>query len=117
MGAAHTVQVTARYDEDTELTPQVVFMCGADTRGDCHWYPDCDCESWTFNGPVDQCGHPRIEHAECWIAPWFDAECHTYAGDDADYETGDFSLPAGLTRSGEVDVSFQSDYVEWWWAA
>ena len=108
-GRVHFVTVTAQFDQDgTELNPDVKFECRGDKSSDCHRYPDCDCESWG-----DDHSHPKIVHDDCWIKDWFDADCHAYDGDDRDEMNGDWGIPAGMNRSGEVKTSFEVDYISW----
>ena len=104
----HYVTVKPQSAEDgTELTPTVKFQCKGDDTAACHIYPDCSCESWD-----DDHAHETAHHQECWMQAWFDNECHSYEGDDTD-DWGDWGIPAGMDRSGEVKVSFCEEYVEW----
>lgn len=109
----HTVAVTAVYIDGVEMEPDVHFTCTAAPEDDCRNYPACDCESWnddhaTEYGP----GHEKIQRDECWIKPWFDHGQHSYDGEDLD-DTGDYLIPAGMTRTGPVNCDFQGEYILW----
>ena len=119
MTGLHHVTVTAQYDSDgEELTPDVVFECRGDRASECHKWPDCSCESWDdLSNGADENGHPVVDQGECWMQGWFDHGAHEYDGDDADPAVGDYGLPAGLSKSGAIDVSFQGEYLNWRFAA
>ncbi len=56
----------------TELAPTITFVCHGDRKALCHWYPDCDCESWYLGDSGCPDGHEFVEHAQCWMQAWFD---------------------------------------------
>ena len=110
----HIVTVTARYAADgTELTPDLTFECRAEPRTSCRVYPACDCESWDIvHGEDYGKGHEPVAHDEYWLQGWFDNGGHSYDGDDRD-DMGDYELPRGMNRTGQIEVDFNDDYITW----
>ena len=110
----HYVTVSAKYAPDgTELTPDVKFECRAEPGTGCRVYPACDCESWDIAHGEDYGeGHEPVAHDECWLQGWFDNGGHSYDGDDRD-DMGDYELPRGMNRTGQIEVDFQHDYITW----
>jgi hypothetical protein len=130
----HIVTVEVHDDE-----PHVKFECSAPEDGPCRTYPKtavgpkwegCTCEIWFEcddhlpaddggcglgdDAPAhDNDGHLFVPGQECWVTGWFYGEGTQYAGDDAD-DTRDDCVPA-VPRIGEVDISFDGDFVEWQW--
>jgi len=130
----HIVTVEVLHDE-----PHVKFACSAPEDGPCRTYPvpavgpkweGCSCDAWSEcddHYPADDggCGldadvptHDRAGHLYapgqvCWVQGWFDGEGHQYVGLDAD-DVHDNLVPA-VARTGEIDVFFDGDYVEWQW--
>lgn len=102
------------YSGDTDFPPLVKFECPW-LYGDCHFYPECQCESWDSDHFKEHgVGHERVHHTECWMQGWFDSECgHVYEGDDADDMNDDTCLPSTMNRSGEIITSWEYDYVGW----
>jgi len=116
----HAVTVTTLVeDEGTEderrVVDRVTFTCTAPGNDDCRTYPDCDCESWTWNDARthDQDGHERVPGQECWLAGWFDNEGAIYIGDNYD-DMRDDCVPA-ISRSGPVKTSQGDECPEWEW--
>jgi len=114
----HTVNVTTTLDDEgTEderrRVDDVRFACTASEDADCRTYPDCDCEAWFWNEDrtTDEAGHVRTPGHECWLAPWFENEGHSYAGEDAD-DARDDMVPA-VDRSGHITVTFFDEWIEW----
>lgn len=114
----HTVTVTTRlYDEGTEdesrTVDRVTFTCDAPTDADCRRWPNCDCESWSWDdtGTRDENGHERVSGQPCWLSGWFDAEGAVYVGDDYD-DMRDDCVPA-IDRTGEIVVKFHDEWPEW----
>jgi hypothetical protein len=100
------------YSGDVEFTPIVKFECPW-LYGSCHFYPDCQCESFGEDHFEEHgVGHERVHHTECWMQGWFDADCHVYEGDDAD-DMNDTCLPATMNRAGQIVTSWEMDYVGW----
>lgn len=135
-----TVEIGSTYtqmslsDRPNPRDVHVRFACSAPEDGPCRTYPPiasgCACEVWSEcddHLPSDEggCGldesaptHDRSGHLfepgqECWVQGWFDNDGHQYIGRDAD-DMHDNSVP-GVARTGEIDVSFDGDYVEWEW--
>ena len=113
----HTVTITSHYDAENEMWdhPSIEFKCTA-LYGDCHFYPQCDCESFGVDhfderGP----GHERVHHDECWLTAWFDnPESTSYAGEDADHLRSDYGIPDGMNRTGRIKAACEyGEYVEW----
>lgn len=109
----HYVSVEAfAYSGDVEFSPIVKFECPW-LYGDCHFYPDCQCESFGDDHFEEHgVGHERVHHDECWMQAWFDSGCHSYEGDDGD-DMQDTGLPVSMNRSGEIVTSWELDYVGW----
>lgn len=102
--AAHFVTVTP----NGEGNPATVkFECRGDQRSECHWYPACECESWSADHE-----HPYVQHDECWMKGWFDAEGAVYEGAD-EYDMRDNHVPDDMERSGEITASYEDEYVAW----
>lgn len=91
----------------------VKFECGW-LYGACHFYPDCDCETWNSDhllvyGP----GHERTHREDCWMKDWFEAPAVYYTGEDFNDCTDD-GIPEGMNRSGRIQYEFLDDGLEWW---
>lgn len=129
----HVVTVEIIHDE-----PHVKFECSAPEDGPCRTYPrtavgpdwdGCECEVWfecdeshdedsecgqTDEAPThDRSGHPFTSGQECWVKGWFDGDGSVYTGPDANEYRDDYAPT--VARIGEVDVSFDGEYVEWQW--
>lgn len=102
------------YSGDADFPPDVKFECPW-LYGDCHFYPDCQCEYWDGNHFKENgAGHERVHHDECWMQAWFDAGYGgaVYEGDDAD-DMQDSGVPNGMNRAGEIITTWEYDYVAW----
>ncbi|MFE6966859.1 hypothetical protein ACFVAJ_17245 [Agromyces sp. NPDC057679] len=118
----HTVTVTTRPEEagtpdEYRVVDEVAFTCTAPDDAECRSYPECDCESWTWNDDRtgDEWGHPRVPGRQCWLAGWFDAEGAIYAGINGD-EMRDDLIPA-RDFSGPIITTWCHEWVEWEFAA
>ena len=117
----HTVTVTTRLDDEgtpdeARAVDSVTFTCDAPPEADCRSWPDCGCESWSWDetGERDTNGHERIPGQKCWLTDWFDAEAAVYVGDDYD-DMRDDCIPA-VDRTGEITVRWVDEYPEWTFA-
>lgn len=76
----------------------------------CHFYPECDCESWGADHE-----HAKVWHGTCWMDDWFTNNGVEYVGDDA-VDTGPNGSEPPASRTGVISASFEGDYIEWEWA-
>ncbi len=84
---------------------QPTFHCDGDINAPCHFFPDCECESW---GQHCEAEHSRVRHAdECWLLPWLEnveVEC-TWEGGQG------YDKPA--EHDAEIVTEWASDCVLW----
>jgi hypothetical protein len=137
IGSAYTQMSLS--DPPDERDVHVKFACSAPEDGSCRNYPPvavgptwegCTCDVWFIcddhfpsdeggcglddDAPAhDNAGHLFAPGQECWVQGWFDGAGHQYVGPDADDRT-DNCVP-GVARTGEIDVSFDGEFVEWQW--
>jgi hypothetical protein len=132
--------VTVEVLTDIREEAHVKFSCSAPEDGPCRTYPapavgptweGCTCDVFFVcddhmpaddggcgrrsDAPVhDNAGHVFVPGQECWVKSWFDGGSHTYVGLDSDDTASDNPVPA-IARTGEIDVFFDGDVVEWQW--
>jgi len=92
----------------TDAAGTPTFTCTAPPSSDCHIYPHCDCEDWSYDHDRGTLGeHAPVQNPECWLSFWFtNAEAiaelyHLWPEDE--------ELPAN--RSGAIDYEWNDSPV------
>lgn len=128
----HRIEV----DRDAEGEVSAVrFVCDGTSEAPCHSFPDCDCETWTFElhgvrkGQVlagtsvakedvpPAPGHEDVIHDNaCWVDPWFNAAL-TDPADWIDAYVGEDEITETELRSGAIESIWEGDYMTWEYAS
>lgn len=99
-------------DDDGDVA-SIQFICEGTPDHLCHWYPNCQCESWTEEshprvGPP-AAGHESVGQEDCWMQPWFE---NSWMTDWEVAEAGGLTDVAHLI-SGPIVGLWESDHLDW----
>lgn len=80
-----------------------VAICDGDSESKCHWWPECDHETFL-------CGHEYVDHGECWIIQWLNG----FDLYDLDMDEGEHRDPETLEYpDGVIETQWEGDYMLW----
>lgn len=75
------------------------WHCDGDVLSGCHWYPDCECESWGSHH-----AHPYTPHERCWLLDWLENTWQdSHIGPDGDAVEHESDIPR---RDGLIDWEY-----------
>lgn len=90
----------------THRIEQDVFVCDGGPEARCHWWPDCDEETFP-------CEHDYVSHGDdCWILGWLNATVPV----DNDLEEGERRDDDGHYPDGLIAWQWEDEYILWTYA-
>jgi hypothetical protein len=89
-------------------------VCDGDATTACHYFPDCECEYWSFDHDEE---HQPAEHPYCWVTPWINSSDLEDSFDGETLPGLDGPCDERPWPDGLIEWTWEGEYVLWHYAA